>query len=57
MDSEEPDNEGSLVIDENLSSSSTSTAAPVEKKKKLTTVLKRKRESMDSVSEVFDKEE
>lgn len=55
LDGEEPDNEGSLVIDENLSSSSTSVAAPIEKKKKITTVLKRKRESMDSVSEDFEK--
>ncbi|XP_034238572.1 PC4 and SFRS1-interacting protein-like [Thrips palmi] len=52
---EEPDIEGSLIIDENLSSSITSNAVPVEKKKKITTVLKRKRESMDSVSEDFEK--
>ena len=52
-DEEEPENEGSLIIDENLSSSTTSSTISAEKKKKLVTTLKRKRESMDSVSEEY----
>ncbi|KAK3926269.1 Hepatoma-derived growth factor [Frankliniella fusca] len=51
-DTDEPENEGSLVIDENLSANNPTAVLP-EKKKKLTTVLKRKRESLDSVSEDY----
>ncbi|KAE8749906.1 hypothetical protein FOCC_FOCC003375 [Frankliniella occidentalis] len=50
-DTDEPENEGSLVIDENLAANNTNVLP--EKKKKLTTVLKRKRESLDSVSEDY----
>ncbi|KAJ1528895.1 hypothetical protein ONE63_007264 [Megalurothrips usitatus] len=52
-DNEDPENDGSLIIDENLASSNQPLAAPIEKKKKLTTVLKRKRDSLDSVSEDY----
>lgn len=54
-DSNDTESEGNLMIDENLSSSTSNSAPPppVEKKKKLTTVLKRKRESIDSVAEDF----